>query len=53
MYMKNEVHPDIQILQIRLNQLVSLEEYEIAATIKKWIDELTQYHTTNKQILIK
>lgn len=46
-------HPDILYLQMRLNQLVSLEEYEIAATIKKWLDELIQYHTTNKQILTK
>jgi len=49
--MKNEIHPDIRLLQKRLNQVVLLEEYEIAATIKKWIDELTIYYT--KEILVK
>jgi len=45
--MKPERHPDIILLQRRLNYLVELEEYEIAAKIKKWIDELS-LHYENK-----
>lgn len=51
--MKNESHPDIRLLQKRLNQVVSLEEYEIAATIKRWIDELTIYYKNKKKTLVK
>lgn len=33
-------HPDILFLERRLKQLVKSEEYEKAAVIKKWLDEL-------------
>ncbi len=48
--MKPDLHPDIILLQKRLRFLVELEEYEIAATLKKWIDELNVYYSqpTNK-----
>ena len=50
--MKNESHPDIRLLQKRLTQVVSLEEYEIAATIKRWIDELTIYYKDKKKTIL-
>lgn len=34
-------HGDIIFLERRLRDLVDKEEYEKAATIKRWIDELT------------
>jgi len=37
-------HPDIIFLERRLRQLVMLEEYERAAVIKRWLDELLVYH---------
>lgn len=36
-------HVDIIFLEKRLQELVEKEEYEKAATIKKWIDELTVF----------
>jgi protein-arginine kinase activator protein McsA len=36
-----EKHGDIIFLERRLKELVDKEEYEKAATIKRWIDELT------------
>ena len=36
-----EKHGDIIFLERRLRELVDKEEYEKAATIKRWIDELT------------
>ena len=35
---------DIEFLQLRLDQLVEMEDYEKAAVIKKWIDELTVFY---------
>ena len=36
-----EKHGDIIFLEKRLQELVDKEYYEKAATIKRWIDELT------------
>jgi protein-arginine kinase activator protein McsA len=36
-----EKHGDIIFLERRLQELVDKEYYEKAATIKRWIDELT------------
>jgi protein-arginine kinase activator protein McsA len=35
---------DIEFLQLRLDQLVEMEDYEKAAVIKRWIDELTVFY---------
>ena len=35
---------DIEFLQLRLDQLIEVEDYEKAAVIKKWIDELTVFY---------
>lgn len=35
---------DIEFLQLRLDQLVEIEDYEKAAVIKRWIDELTIFY---------
>lgn len=35
---------DIEFLQLRLDQLVEIEDYEKAAVIKRWIDELTVFY---------
>jgi len=35
-------HPDIRFLKKRLKYLVEKEQYEFAAIIKKWIDELSK-----------
>jgi protein-arginine kinase activator protein McsA len=35
---------DIEFLQLRLDQLIEVEDYEKAAVIKKWIDELTAFY---------
>jgi hypothetical protein len=40
-------HPDIKFLKKRLNYVVALEQYEIAAVIKKWIDELIELYNKN------
>lgn len=37
-------HPDIILLEKRINYLVKYEEYETAAVLKRWIDELLIYH---------
>lgn len=37
-------HPDIKLLEKRLNHVVKHEQYEIAAILKKWIDELRKKH---------
>ncbi len=42
-------HPDVRFLKKRLQYLVNTEQYEFAAIIKKWIDELSkkyQYEET-------
>ena len=44
-------HPDIKFLKKRLKYLVELEEYEIASTIKKWIDQLIEHHKHNLNVL--
>jgi protein-arginine kinase activator protein McsA len=54
--MKNEDLPyDIVFLKMRLDYVVEIEEYEKAAIIKRWIDELMvfynieeKYHKTSK-----
>jgi protein-arginine kinase activator protein McsA len=38
---KMKKHGDILFLERRLKELVDKEYYEKAATIKRWIDELT------------
>lgn len=35
---------DIEFLQLRLDQLIEVENYEKAAVIKRWIDELTVFY---------
>jgi protein-arginine kinase activator protein McsA len=35
---------DIEFLQLRLDQLIEVEDYEKAAVIKRWIDELTVFY---------
>jgi len=47
--MDNKLHPDIIFLNKRLDYLVKMEEYEMAAKIKKWIDELIGKHSKNKK----
>lgn len=37
-------HPDIIFLEKRLHYHINNEEYELAATIKRWIDELVVHH---------
>lgn len=37
---KNDLPYDIIFLEIKLQELVEKEEYEKAAVIKRWIDEL-------------
>lgn len=44
MFTKTVKHPDIILLETRIKQLVRYEEYERAAIIKRWIDELTIYY---------
>jgi hypothetical protein len=39
-------HPDIKFLEKRLVHVVQHEQYEIAAIIKKWIDELKERYST-------
>jgi protein-arginine kinase activator protein McsA len=54
--MKSEDLPyDIVFLKMRLDYVVEIEEYEKAAIIKRWIDELMvfygieeKYHKTSK-----
>ena len=54
--MKSEDLPyDIIFLKMRLDYVVEIEEYEKAAIIKRWIDELMvfygieeKYHKTSK-----
>ncbi len=42
-------HPDILFLEKRSVKLVSNEEYEKAAVIKKWVDELKNYYDEHKK----
>lgn len=35
---------DIEFLQLRLDQLIEVEDYEKAAVIKRWIDELIVFY---------
>jgi hypothetical protein len=35
---------DIEFLQLRLDQLIEVENYEKAAVIKRWIDELAVFY---------
>jgi len=42
-------HPDIKFLKRRLKYLVEMEQYEVAATIKLWIDELSKKHQYEKE----
>ena len=51
--MNSTVHPDILFLKKRLEFMLELEEYEIAAIIKRWIDELAIYYSINKRTLVK
>jgi protein-arginine kinase activator protein McsA len=37
-------HYDILFLEKRLRHLIHLEEYEKAARVRKWIDELALFH---------
>ena len=43
-------HGDIIFLERRLQELVDKEYYEKAATIKKWIDELTILFETRERM---
>jgi len=38
---------DIEFLQLRLDHLIEIEDYEKAAVIKRWIDELTVFYGEN------
>ena len=42
-------HPDIKFLKRRLKYLVEMEQYEVAAKIKLWIDELSKKHQYEKE----
>jgi protein-arginine kinase activator protein McsA len=44
---------DIEFLQLRLEQLLEVEDYEKAAVIKRWIDELVVFYgkKSNKKSL--
>ena len=42
-------HGDILFLERRLNDLVDREEYEKAAIVKRWIDELTIFYHGDKK----
>ena len=44
MYTEIDKHPDILLLEKRLNILVKREDYEGAIVIKKWIEEISVYH---------
>jgi len=44
-------HGDILFLERRLNDLVEREEYEKAAIVKRWIDELTIFYHGDKKII--
>jgi protein-arginine kinase activator protein McsA len=44
---------DIVFLQIRLEELVDKEEYEKAAVIKRWIDELMIFYKVNSKKILK
>jgi protein-arginine kinase activator protein McsA len=44
---------DIIFLQIRLEELVDKEEYEKAAVIKRWIDELMIFYKVNSKKILK
>ncbi len=47
--MLNEDLPyDIIFLEMRLEELVEKEEYEKAAVIKRWIDELVVFYGVKK-----
>lgn len=45
--MKN---PDIEFLEKRLNYVLSLEQYEIAVVIQKWLVELKLKQEKNKNL---
>lgn len=40
----NDKHYDIYFLERRLRHLISIEEYEKAVIVRKWIDELALLH---------
>jgi hypothetical protein len=40
---------DIEFLQLRLEQLLEVEDYEKAAVIKRWIDELVVFYGSNNK----
>lgn len=42
-------HPDILFLEKRILKLISNEEYEKAAVIKKWLDELKIHYDKYKK----
>lgn len=44
-------HGDILFLERRLNDLVDREEYEKAAIVKRWIDELTIFYHGDEKII--
>lgn len=44
---------DILFLKKRMDVLISFEEYEKCARIKKWIDELEEKQKTNTKWKIK
>ena len=42
---------DIEFLQLRLDHLIEVENYEKAAVVKRWIDELVVFYGKNKKKL--
>ena len=49
--MKNEDLPyDIIFLKMRLDYVVEIEEYEKAAIIKRWIDELMVFYGVEEKL---
>jgi protein-arginine kinase activator protein McsA len=44
---------DIIFLEMRLEELVEREEYEKAAVIKRWIDELMIYYKVGSKKILK
>ena len=44
-------HGDIIFLERRLQELLEKEDYERAAIVKRWIDELTLFYDKKKKVL--
>ena len=41
---KKDKHPDILLIETRLNEAIKREEYEKAAILKRWLDSLIKHH---------